>query len=148
MADFLGITKRKWLAFGILALLLATMQIIASLWAGVLGEPATDELAFISVFTFVLIFVALVVANVVINQLAGALDWKVNGRYIAAALVAFGNFAYSLMIGAPVLIALIMSVVYGVMCLVLYIISCWVSDLIIPQAFSKHIVRVKKKIKG
>jgi hypothetical protein len=157
MADFLGITKRKWLAFAILSAIFAAINaIIASAIAqSILHRPANIVGGILVVFIATLVLASL--ADALLGKFKEMLNVRIPKRYLAAivfgvviALYPGSNPQYNLSlldrVSLPLIIIFsVISMMIGfVVLLVLYTLSDFLAGLVFPAVAAKTKSKEKK----
>ena len=149
MKDFLGITKRKWLAFGILSAILSICIYVGWVMDG--GHPKILE---IFVF-FIAIIIGSAVGSSILDYIHSMIKIGIKQRYMAFFLLAAIFFiikAYNSSPGANVppsgpLDWLVTGILAAAISFALYIISDFLAGLVFPSPQEKSKKR-KVKTKG
>ncbi len=153
MAVFPGITKRNWLAFALIAILLATS--LSQIWITYLAQDASwknlsdAKFPFIFLLSIAMLVLFIVIADLTSGYLIQQFGLKMQKRYLAALMFVLANILRGLadwgfpLSNLPLLIFL--SIVGGVIVLLLYVLSDFVPNIVIlfSQSKSKSNAKVK-----
>jgi uncharacterized membrane protein YhaH (DUF805 family) len=149
MTDFLGIPKRKWLAFGILSAIFACLNTLISNYIAesILHRPANLLTGFVVVFIGT--FALLVIADFLLAKFKEIFNIRTPKRYLAAlvfgVLESFGFPSPEFIsraidnLGLPtfILICVISLIIGFVVSLVLYLLSNFLAGLVFPSIPAK-----------
>lgn len=148
MADFLGITKRKWLAFGIFSAIFATFNLIAAyFFAARLHYTVNVSAVFMA---FAIPLVLLVLADILLGEFKKMFKIQIPKRYLGAFLFGLALFfpfpsdpnnipRLISAVGLPLFLeGAVLAFISGfILSLVLYILSDFIAGLLLPVVAAK-----------
>ena len=147
MADFLGITKRKWLAFGIFSAIQNIWLYFE--WSNAGGSPKPLEI----LLFFLILLIIIAFTSVILEKLRSLLKIGIKARYLAALLLfgivfilraySFNRTIITMKPPGPV-DCLLEGVLLAVASLLIYILSDFLAGLVFPSVPAKSKFNKKK----